>query len=111
MKFRKLAPDEIRKYFIREFDKAGAYSIQDRGEMLIDEINGSYSNIIGLPIPTTLNLLRKFNINVFKHFFIYIQNHLIYFKTKNNKVTSFHYLNKLYFSDLSIVIGCIKKYK
>ena len=33
--------------------------------MLIDEINGSYSNIIGPPIPTTLNLLRKFNINVF----------------------------------------------
>ena len=67
VKFRKLAPDEIRKYisFGESIDKAGAYSIQDRGEMLIDEINGSYSNIIGLPIPTTLNLLRKFNINVF----------------------------------------------
>ena len=45
----------------------------------------------------------------FKHFFIYIQNHLIYFKTKNNKVTNFHYLNKLYFFDLSIVVGYIKK--
>ena len=45
----------------------------------------------------------------FKHFFIYIQNHLIYFKTRNNKVTNFHYLNKLYVMDLSIVIGCIKK--
>ena len=45
----------------------------------------------------------------FKHFFIYIQNHLIYFKTKNNKVINFHYLNKLYFNDLSIVIGYIKK--
>ena len=67
VKFRKLIPDEIRKYisFGESIDKAGAYSIQDRGEMLIDEINGSYSNIIGLPIPTTLNLLRKFNINVF----------------------------------------------
>ena len=67
VKFRKLLPDEIRKYisFGESIDKAGAYSIQDRGEMLIDEINGCYSNIIGLPIPTTLNLLRKFNINVF----------------------------------------------
>ena len=67
VKFRKLLPDEIRKYisFGESIDKAGAYSIQDRGEMLIDEIKGSYSNIIGLPIPTTLNLLRKFNINVF----------------------------------------------
>ena len=45
----------------------------------------------------------------FKHFFIYIQNNLIYFKTKNNKVTNFHYLNKLYFNDLSIVVGYIKK--
>ena len=45
----------------------------------------------------------------FKHFFIYIQNNLIYFKTKNNKVINFHYLNKLYFNDLSIVVGYIKK--
>ena len=45
----------------------------------------------------------------FKHFFIYIQNHLIYFKTKNNKIISFHYLNKLYFADSSIVVGYIKK--
>jgi len=45
----------------------------------------------------------------FKHFFVFIQNHLIYFKTKNNKVIKFHYLNKLYFSDLSIVFGYIKK--
>jgi septum formation protein len=67
VKFRKLFPDEIRKYisFGESIDKAGAYSIQDRGEMLIDEISGCYSNIIGLPIPTTLSLLRKFNINVF----------------------------------------------
>jgi septum formation protein len=67
VKFRKLLPNEIRKYisFGESIDKAGAYSIQDRGEMLIDEIKGSYSNIIGLPIPTTLNLLRKFNVNVF----------------------------------------------
>ena len=67
VKFRKLLPDEIRKYisFGESIDKAGAYSIQDRGEMLVDKINGSYSNIIGLPIATTLNILRKFNINVF----------------------------------------------
>lgn len=45
----------------------------------------------------------------FKNFFIYIQNNLIYFKTKNNKVINFDYLNKLYFNDLSIVVGYIKK--
>ena len=67
VKFRKLTPSEIRKYisFGESIDKAGAYSIQDKGEMLIDEIRGSYSNIIGLPIPTTLNLLRKFKLDVF----------------------------------------------
>jgi septum formation protein len=31
-------------------DKAGGYAIQEAGEMLISEISGSYSNVVGLPL-------------------------------------------------------------
>ena len=31
-------------------DKAGAYAIQEHGDMIIAEIFGSFSNVVGLPI-------------------------------------------------------------
>ncbi len=36
---------------------AGAYKIQENGYRLIDEIRGSYSNIIGLPLETLVSIL------------------------------------------------------
>ena len=38
--------------------KAGGYAIQGRAEAFILSINGSYSNVVGLPLATTLDLLR-----------------------------------------------------
>ena len=35
---------------INPLDKAGAYAIQDSGELIISEISGSYSNVVGLPV-------------------------------------------------------------
>lgn len=40
-------------------DKAGAYAIQTAGSCLTDRINGSYTNIIGLPIQEILTALSK----------------------------------------------------
>jgi septum formation protein len=35
---------------IDSLDKAGAYAIQEHGEMIVSEISGSYSNVVGLPL-------------------------------------------------------------
>jgi septum formation protein len=39
--------------------KAGAYAIQGRGARFIDRIEGSWSNVVGLPIATVYRLLLK----------------------------------------------------
>ncbi len=38
-------------------DKAGAYGIQGRGGMFIDRIEGSYSNVVGLPMALLRSML------------------------------------------------------
>jgi septum formation protein len=38
-------------------DKAGAYGIQGIGAFLVDEVQGSYTNVIGLPLRSVLNFL------------------------------------------------------
>lgn len=38
-------------------DKAGAYGIQGRGAVLVAAISGSYSNVVGLPLTETRQLL------------------------------------------------------
>ena len=53
-------PDEIRRYVAtgEPLDKAGAYAAQGEGRRFIDRIEGSESNVIGLPMEETLALLR-----------------------------------------------------
>lgn len=41
-------------------DKAGAYALQEHGDLLIESVEGSRSNVIGLPVKRTLEALRKF---------------------------------------------------
>lgn len=38
-------------------DKAGAYGIQGIGAFLVDEVQGSYTNVVGLPLRSVLNVL------------------------------------------------------
>src|SRR5262249_51510926 len=50
--FRKLHTGQIRRYLgaIHPFDKAGGYAIQEEGDLIVKGINGSFSNVVGLPI-------------------------------------------------------------
>jgi septum formation protein len=41
-------------------DKAGAYAIQGLGAALIERVEGSYTNVVGLPLTQTLALLRHY---------------------------------------------------
>lgn len=47
-------------------DKAGAYAIQGRGALLVEGIEGEYSTVVGLPLPTLARLLRAFGIDIWQ---------------------------------------------
>ena len=50
-------PDDLLELYLKtgdSLDKAGAYGIQGMGLCFIDSIDGSYSNVVGLPLSHTL---------------------------------------------------------
>ena len=63
VKFKKLTKNEINFYLsLNEWkDAAGAYKIQETGEILIDSINGSYSSVMGLPISSIYGMFVSLN--------------------------------------------------
>ncbi len=42
--------------------KAGAYGIQGKAALFVDRIEGSYSNVVGLPLAETGKLLEQYNV-------------------------------------------------
>ncbi len=57
--FKRLSADEISQYTqTREpYDKAGAYAVQGVGALFIEKIEGSYTNVMGLPIEAVMTEL------------------------------------------------------
>jgi septum formation protein len=62
VRLRSLEHDEIKRYVAsgEPLDKAGAYGIQGRAAVFIEEIKGSYTGIMGLPLYETAILLRRY---------------------------------------------------
>lgn len=58
---RELDAGEIEAYLAtgESMDKAGAYAIQGVGALLVEGINGCYTNVVGLPLNTLSHLLMK----------------------------------------------------
>ncbi|OIP42406.1 MAG: septum formation protein Maf [Deltaproteobacteria bacterium CG2_30_63_29] len=59
--FSKLSEQTIARYIStgEPLDKAGAYGIQGLAGALVTQIVGSYSNVVGLPLSDTIDLLKK----------------------------------------------------
>jgi septum formation protein len=60
IRFATLSPEQIKSYVSsgEAFGKAGAYGIQGMAASFIEEISGSYSGIMGLPLFETAQLLK-----------------------------------------------------
>jgi len=64
VRFRELTDEEITRYVAtgEPADKAGSYGIQGKGAILVAGIEGSYSNVVGLPLTETAALLNEFDV-------------------------------------------------
>lgn len=66
--FKALTEQEIAGYIAtgEPFDKAGAYAIQGRGAFMVPRIEGSYPNVVGLPLCEVIAALEEFDaVNLF----------------------------------------------
>ena len=62
VRFGKDVSDEMLMAYVRTregADKAGGYGIQGMGAILVERIDGSFDNVVGLPLRATLGLIEK----------------------------------------------------
>lgn len=64
VQFRRLNPDEIEDYIATgdPMDKAGAYGIQEGAAHFVRSIDGSVTNVIGLPLAEVVEQLRRWSL-------------------------------------------------
>ena len=65
VRFRTLTPAEMEAYVDtgEPMDKAGAYGIQGYGALLVEGIEGDYSNVVGLPVCRLGRMLARFGVD------------------------------------------------
>jgi septum formation protein len=66
VKFAELSEAEIKWYVStgEPMDKAGAYAIQGHASLFVEGIEGSYSNVVGLPMQLTYQLARQMGVEL-----------------------------------------------
>ncbi|QIW96997.1 hypothetical protein AMS68_002515 [Peltaster fructicola] len=66
VKFDQSITDELIVSYVKTregADKAGGYGIQGTGSILVETINGTFDNVVGLPLRTTLRLIEGVIVN------------------------------------------------
>ena len=63
---RQVAEEEIRSYVSRRkpFDKAGGYAVQETKDSFIAKVEGSYTNVVGLPMEKLREMLVKVGVSI-----------------------------------------------
>ena len=66
--FAEMTDEEIAAYVAtgEPMDKAGAYALQGRAAAFIEGIEGSYSNVVGLPLHLFTVLAKKAEVDIYK---------------------------------------------
>ena len=59
VRFRKLSEKNIENVCGKYLDKAGAYSIQSKGDRFVKNIKGDYLNVVGFPLKKFQKMLKK----------------------------------------------------
>lgn len=67
VEFAPLTPEVIRRYVAtgEPLDKAGAYAVQGRAAVFITRLEGSFSNVVGLPLHLTATLAERAGIDLY----------------------------------------------
>ena len=62
--FKHLEADEIEAYLATDepWDKAGAYAVQGIGAFMVERLDGSYTNVVGLPMTELVGDLVRLNV-------------------------------------------------
>ena len=67
VKFKMLNDEIIKKYLnlVNYTDKAGSYAIQEYGELIVESVSGSITNVIGFPLRLFFQMINNIGISVF----------------------------------------------
>ena len=59
VRFKELSEGEIANYIriVHPLDRAGAYDVADNGELVVAEVVGSFTNVVGLPMETVRDMV------------------------------------------------------